>query len=30
VTHDAHAAEQAKTVLHLEKGTLIERVAVAT
>jgi putative ABC transport system ATP-binding protein len=29
VTHDAHAAEQAKTVLHLEKGTLIEREAVA-
>jgi putative ABC transport system ATP-binding protein len=25
VTHDAHAAESAKTVLHLEKGTLIER-----
>ena len=25
VTHDAHAAEQAKTVLHLEKGELIER-----
>jgi putative ABC transport system ATP-binding protein len=30
VTHDAHAAERAKTVLHLEKGTLIEREAVAT
>jgi putative ABC transport system ATP-binding protein len=30
VTHDAHAAEQAKTVLHLEKGDLIERQAVAT
>jgi len=29
VTHDPHAAEQAKTVLHLEKGTLIEREAVA-
>jgi putative ABC transport system ATP-binding protein len=29
VTHDAHAAESAKTVLHLEKGTLIERQAVA-
>ena len=28
VTHDAHAAEQAKTVLHLEKGVLIERAAV--
>ena len=27
VTHDAHAAEQAKTVLHLEKGVLIERAA---
>jgi putative ABC transport system ATP-binding protein len=25
VTHDAHAAEQAKTVLHLEKGDLIEK-----
>jgi putative ABC transport system ATP-binding protein len=25
VTHDSHAAERAKTVLHLEKGTLIER-----
>ncbi len=24
VTHDAHAAERAKTVLHLEKGNLIE------
>ena len=29
VTHDPHAAEQAKTVLHLEKGTLIEKEAVA-
>jgi putative ABC transport system ATP-binding protein len=29
VTHDAHAAERAKTVLHLEKGVLIERTAVA-
>jgi len=28
VTHDAHAAEQAKAVLHLEKGVLIERAAV--
>src|SRR5207244_6524227 len=27
VTHDAHAADRAKTVLHLEKGVLIERVA---
>jgi putative ABC transport system ATP-binding protein len=27
VTHDAHAAERAKTVLHLEKGLLIEREA---
>jgi putative ABC transport system ATP-binding protein len=24
VTHDAHAAERAKTVLHLEKGDLVE------
>jgi putative ABC transport system ATP-binding protein len=24
VTHDAHAAERAKTILHLEKGTLVE------
>jgi len=29
VTHDSHAAERAKTVLHLEKGTLIEREVVA-
>jgi putative ABC transport system ATP-binding protein len=29
VTHDAHAAERAKTVLHLEKGDLIEKGAVA-
>lgn len=29
VTHDAHAAERARTVLHLEKGTLIERAGVA-
>ena len=28
VTHDAHAADKAKTTLHLEKGTLIERDAV--
>jgi putative ABC transport system ATP-binding protein len=28
VTHDAHAAERAKTVLHLEKGLLVERQAV--
>jgi putative ABC transport system ATP-binding protein len=28
VTHDAHAAERAKTVLHLEKGILVERQAV--
>src|ERR1043166_3797014 len=28
VTHDAHAAESAKAVLHLEKGVLIERVGV--
>jgi putative ABC transport system ATP-binding protein len=25
VTHDAHAAERAKTVFHLEKGNLIEQ-----
>jgi putative ABC transport system ATP-binding protein len=25
VTHDAKAAERAKTVLHLEKGVLLER-----
>jgi putative ABC transport system ATP-binding protein len=25
VTHDAHAAEKAETVLHLEKGVLIEK-----
>jgi putative ABC transport system ATP-binding protein len=30
VTHDAHAAEHARTVLHLEKGLLVERQAVAT
>jgi len=29
VTHDAHAADKAKTVLHLEKGDLIEKGAVA-
>ena len=29
VTHDAHAAERATTVLHLEKGDLIEKAAVA-
>lgn len=29
VTHDAHAAEHAKTILHLEKGVLIEKGAVA-
>ena len=28
VTHDAHAAEKAKTVLHLEKGVLLEGKAV--
>jgi putative ABC transport system ATP-binding protein len=27
VTHDAHAAEQAKSVLHLEKGDLVEKAA---
>ena len=25
VTHDAHAAERARTILHLEKGDLIEK-----
>jgi len=30
VTHDAHAAERAKTILHLEKGDLIEKPRVAT
>jgi putative ABC transport system ATP-binding protein len=29
VTHDAHAADKATTVLHLEKGDLIEKGAVA-
>ena len=29
VTHDAHAAERAKSTLHLEKGDLIEKRAVA-
>ena len=30
VTHDAHAAERAKSTLHLEKGDLVEkRAAVA-
>jgi putative ABC transport system ATP-binding protein len=29
VTHDAHAAEKAKTTLHLEKGDLVEKGAVA-
>jgi putative ABC transport system ATP-binding protein len=29
VTHDAHAAERAKMVLHLEKGDLIEKRAAA-
>jgi putative ABC transport system ATP-binding protein len=28
VTHDAHVAQSARTVLHLEKGALIEREAV--
>jgi putative ABC transport system ATP-binding protein len=28
VTHDAHAAERARTVLHLEKGDLVEKEAV--
>jgi putative ABC transport system ATP-binding protein len=30
VTHDARAAERARTVLHLDKGTLVERQAVET
>jgi len=30
VTHDAHAAERAKTILHLEKGDLIEKPRMAT
>jgi len=30
VTHDAHAAEKAKAVLHLEKGVLIEHAAVGS
>jgi len=29
VTHDQHAAEAAKTVLHLDKGVLVERQAAA-
>ena len=29
VTHDAHAAERAKAVLHLEKGDLVEKGVVA-
>ena len=29
VTHDVHAAERAKTTLHLEKGDLVEKGAVA-
>lgn len=29
VTHDAHAAERAKSVLHLEKGDLVEKGMVA-
>jgi putative ABC transport system ATP-binding protein len=29
VTHDAHAAEKAKNVLHLEKGVLMEKATVA-
>ena len=29
VTHDPHAAERASHLLHLEKGTLVEQVAVA-
>jgi putative ABC transport system ATP-binding protein len=30
VTHDAKAAERAKTVLHLEKGVLLERAEAAS
>jgi predicted ABC-type transport system involved in lysophospholipase L1 biosynthesis ATPase subunit len=26
VTHDPHAAERTRRVLHLEKGTLVEQV----
>jgi putative ABC transport system ATP-binding protein len=29
VTHDAHAAERAKTTLHLEKGDLVEKGGIA-
>ena len=29
VTHDAHAAERAKTTLHLEKGDLVEKPRIA-
>ena len=29
VTHDPHAAEKARVVLHLEKGLLLEKGAVA-
>jgi len=29
VTHDPHVSERAKTILHLEKGDLIEKHAVA-
>src|SRR5947207_1295600 len=29
VTHDAHAADRAKSTLHLEKGDLIEKAGVA-
>ena len=29
VTHDAHAAERAKSILHLEKGDLVEKGVVA-
>jgi putative ABC transport system ATP-binding protein len=30
VTHDVHAAERAKTVLHIEKGELVESAPGAT
>jgi putative ABC transport system ATP-binding protein len=30
VTHDPHAAQRAKTLVHLEKGVLVDEVAAAT
>jgi putative ABC transport system ATP-binding protein len=29
VTHDPHAAERARQILHLEKGTLVEQARTA-